>query len=96
MVTSEHTVCRKCKTHGFSYRSGGQSPIPPDEVIHTDLEERLHTDRTGMNYVQVFVKIRDAAADATANYIDEMRWERVAIECICSGGAEELGASVRC
>ena len=63
-------------------------------MIHADLEEPLHPDVTGMKYFQVSVdeatrdrrirglKTQDATADATANYIDEMARERVAIKCI--------------
>ena len=60
-----------------------------------------------MKYFQVFVddatrdkrirglKTRDAAADATANDIDEMAREGVAIKCISGDGAGELGKSVK-
>ena len=99
------SVCRECKSQALSYARGGRSPKTPGEVIHTDLEGPFHPDVTGMKYFQVFVdeatrdkrvvglKTRDAATDATANYIDEMAREGLAVKCISGDGAGELGRS---
>ena len=85
-------VCRECKSQALSYGRGGRSPKVSGQVIHTDLEGPFHPDVTGMKYFQVFVdeasrdkrvaglKTRDAAVDATANYINEMAREGVAIK----------------
>ena len=79
----------------------------PGEVIHTDLEGPFHPDVTGNKYFQVFVheanrdkriqglKIRCAAADATANYNDEMAWKGATIKRINGDGAGELERSVK-
>ena len=101
------TVCRECKPQALSYEIGGRVSKTPAEVIHTNPERPFHPDVTGMKYFQVFVddatrdkrirglKTRDAAADATANDIDEMAREGVAIKCISGDGAGELGKSVK-
>ena len=79
----------------------------PGEVIHTEPEGLFHPDVTGIKYFQVSVdettrgkrirglKTRDAAADATAHYIDKMAREGAATKCISGDGAGEPGRSVK-
>ena len=98
---------RQCTSQALSYGRGGQSPKTPEKVIHTYLEGPFHPVVTGIKYFQVFrneatrdklirgLKTRDAAADATTNYIDGMAREGVAIKYISGDGARELGRSVK-
>lgn len=76
-------------------------------MTHTDLEGLFHPDVTRIMYFQVFadeatretrargLKTRDAAANATADNVDEMFREGMVIKFISEDGAGELGRSTK-
>ncbi|CAM9753325.1 unnamed protein product [Choristocarpus tenellus] len=100
-------TCKEYKSEVLSYQRGGRTPKQSGEVVHTDLAGPFQADITGHKYFQVFVdessrdkrlyglKTKNATADATAAYIDQMAREGIHVQCISGDGASELWRSVK-